>query len=63
VFTNKIVDGLKQVANLLSPVKETCEFYCGGEPYAIVDGDGTKICKTCFGRLSNLFKKTDVVLI
>jgi hypothetical protein len=65
VFTNKIVNGIKEVANLLSPVRDTCEFYCGAEPYAIVNVDGgdTKICKTCLGRLSNMFKPSDIKLI
>lgn len=62
LFINKIADGIKDIVNLFSPVRDTCEFYCGAEPYAVVEGN-TKICKSCFGRLGNLFKKSDVVLV
>jgi hypothetical protein len=60
---SKILNGIKETFEVLSPVTtNTCEFYCGAEPYAVVEGD-TKICKTCLGRYSNLFKKSDIRLI
>lgn len=59
---SKILNGIKETFEVLSPVTDTCEFYCGAEPYAVVEGNA-KICMTCLGRYSNLFKKSDIRLI
>lgn len=53
----KIVKGIAQQYGI--GVKQ-CEFYCGGQAYAIVEGDAN-ICKTCFGRLGSFFKKSEIL--
>jgi hypothetical protein len=56
----KIVKNLAKQYGIIG--RQECEFYCSAEAYAIVEGN-TRICRSCFGRLGNLFKKQDVKVL